>query len=60
MEPPVFSDADDTSAYAAAAIEELARAGLISGAGGRLNARADSTRAECAQFIYNVLTGRHL
>ncbi|AZN39071.1 S-layer homology domain-containing protein [Paenibacillus albus] len=49
-----FSDRADLSAYAAASVSALLDAGLIQGSSGKLNPRANTTRAEAAVFLYNV------
>lgn len=53
---PDYSDKSSVSGYAASAIEDLSRLGLVSGKGdGRLDPLGTSQRAEAAQVIYNML-----
>ncbi len=54
---PSFSDRADISGYAAETVDALAGYGLVSGSEGKLNPKGLAGRAECAQFLYNVLTG---
>ena len=49
-----FSDASQVSDYAREAISALARAGVITGANGRINPRANVTRAEIAVMLYRA------
>jgi len=51
-----FADASQISDYAADAMASLVRAGIITGSGGRLNPKANITRAEMAVMLYKVLT----
>jgi hypothetical protein len=56
-----FSDRADLSRYAAEAVDALAGYGLIDGPvggpDGRLDPKGGVSRAECAWFLYTVLTG---
>lgn len=51
-----FADASQISDYAFDAMASLVRAGIITGSGGRLNPKANITRAEMAVMLYKVLT----
>ena len=52
----VFADWDDVKPEYATAIQNLAKMGLVNGnADGTLNPNGQSTRAEGAQFFYNIL-----
>ena len=53
----VFNDKAAISSYAAEAVDVLAANGLVSGSGGKVNPKDLASRAECAQFLYNVMTG---
>lgn len=50
-----FTDAAQVADYAQDAVEALASLGLIKGSAGMLHPRNSSTRAEAAQFLYNIL-----
>ncbi|WP_214658884.1 leucine-rich repeat protein [Candidatus Formimonas warabiya] len=54
---PSFSDKAAIAGYAAEAVDALASYGLVTGSDGKLNPEGLTSRAECAQFLYNVLTG---
>lgn len=49
-----FSDSGDIAEYAQASMAVLVKEGLISGAGGKLNPEAPTTRAEAAMFLYLI------
>lgn len=51
----LFSDGGDLAAYAAEAVQNLAKLGLLRGSGGALNPLGLATRAEATQFLANVL-----
>jgi len=51
-----FSDAADVSAYALEAVEALTGAGLIAGSGGKINPKANTTRAEVAVVLDRILS----
>jgi large repetitive protein len=50
----VFSDKESIAPYAAQSIASLVKAGLISGSGSRVNAFANTTRAETAVLMYRI------
>ena len=54
-ENPTFSDADAVSAYAKEAVEALTGAGLIAGSNGKINPKANTTRAEVAVVLDRIL-----
>jgi uncharacterized repeat protein (TIGR02543 family) len=49
-----FTDRAEVKDYAAASIAALVKEGLIEGSSGRLNVKADTTRAEAAVFLYRL------
>ncbi|BBI35882.1 S-layer homology domain-containing protein [Cohnella abietis] len=49
-----FSDKGDIAVYAKASLALLAKEGLISGSGNKLNPQAPTTRAEAAIFLYRI------
>jgi len=49
-----FSDKGDIADYAADYLATLVKEGLIVGSDGRLNPRANTTRAEAAVFMYRI------
>lgn len=49
-----YTDKEDLAAYAVNSIASLVLEGLVEGSGGRLNVRADATRAEAAVFLYRI------
>jgi len=49
-----FSDRVEVSDYAVASVAALVKEGLIEGSNGRINAGADTTRAEAAVFLYRI------
>ncbi len=51
-----FSDRADLSGYAEEAVDALAGYGLIDSTDGKLNPGSAASRAECAWFLYTVLT----
>ncbi len=51
----VFSDAESISRYAQGDIAALAKAGVISGASGKLNPKQPVTRAEMAVMLYRAM-----
>lgn len=55
-----FDDAGDIASYAVEAMSELVQRGVVRGSstvsGVRLDPRGDSTRAQMAQVLYNLLT----
>lgn len=50
-----FSDAAAVSSYAANAMAALVKAGVVSGSNGKLSPAENSTRAQTAQLLYNLL-----
>jgi hypothetical protein len=54
---PNFTDKAAIASYAVEAVDALAGYGLVNGSDGRLNPKGIASRAECAQFLFNVLTG---
>ena len=52
---PTFSDASAVAAYASAAVEALTGAGLIAGSNGKINPKANTTRAEVAVVLDRIL-----
>jgi hypothetical protein len=50
-----FTDNDKVSSWAEAAVAAMVEAGYVSGSNGKLNPKADITRAEFAQVLYNIL-----
>ena len=51
-----FSDEELIADYAEEAIEVLYKAGILSGSGGLLDPLGNSTRAQLAQVLYNILS----
>ncbi|RJX38583.1 S-layer homology domain-containing protein [Paenibacillus pinisoli] len=51
-----FSDAGQIAAYAKQAFEALVAGGVVSGSDGQLAPGANSTRAQVAQVLYNLLS----
>ncbi|MDQ6423521.1 S-layer homology domain-containing protein [Paenibacillus sp. LHD-117] len=51
-----FSDTAEVAGYALEALEALVKAGVVSGSEGKLNPRDESTRAQVAQVLYNLLS----
>ncbi|QJD84994.1 S-layer homology domain-containing protein [Cohnella herbarum] len=49
-----FSDKGDIAAYAEESLAVLAKEGLVTGSGDKLNPRAPTTRAEAAVFLYRI------
>lgn len=49
-----FTDRVEVKDYAAASIAALVKEGLIEGSSGRLNVKADTTRAEAAVFLHRL------
>lgn len=55
--PVTFKDFDQTASYAKDAVEVLAKLKLVNGdTNGYLNPTANTSRAESAQFFYNILS----
>ncbi len=54
-----FSDTDEISDYADDAMKTLVAAGIISGSDGKLMPMGNSTRAQMAQVIYNLLSSSY-
>lgn len=52
-----FTDMVDVAGYAEKAVDTLAAYGLINGSNGKLYPKDTASRAECARFFYNILTG---
>jgi hypothetical protein len=52
----LFDDWGDVADYAAAPLQNLAKMKLLNGTDGRMNPKGRTTRAEAAQFLYNLLT----
>lgn len=50
-----YSDAANIASYAKPAFTALVKAGIIGGNAGKLNPEGNSTRAETAQILYNLL-----
>jgi len=50
-----YSDADQIAPWALEAMRRLVEAGIVDGSGGRLYPEDTYTRAEMAQFLYNLL-----
>lgn len=50
-----FADSDRVADWAIEALSELAKSGIITGSGGKLDPTAASTRAQMAQVLYNLL-----
>jgi hypothetical protein len=50
-----FSDASAVASWAKDAMNELTKAGTISGSGGKISPTSTTTRAEMAQVLYNLL-----
>jgi len=51
-----FSDSASISDYAKDAFETLVKGGIVSGSDGKLNPTDQSTRAQMAQILYNLLS----
>ncbi|MPM58979.1 hypothetical protein SDC9_105815 [bioreactor metagenome] len=51
-----FKDADGISDYAKEAVNTMIKAKIISGSGGMLDPMGESTRAQMAQVLYNLLS----
>jgi hypothetical protein len=51
----IFDDWDDVADYAAVPLQNLAKIKLLNGTDGRMNPKGVTTRAEAAQFLYNLL-----
>ena len=51
-----FSDSSSISDYAKNAFETLVKGGIVSGSDGKLNPTDQSTRAQMAQILYNLLS----
>lgn len=49
-----YTDKDTLADYAVQSIAALVSEGLVEGSNGRLNVRADATRAEAAVFLYRI------
>ena len=53
---PQFDDMEEISGYAKEAVIEMYKSGLVSGMGNnRIEPKGKSTKAQCAQLIYNML-----
>lgn len=50
-----YVDAEQISEYANQAINALIKTGIINGSNGKLNPASDTSRAELAQMLYNLL-----
>ena len=53
---PTFADADAVASYAKDAVEALTGAGLIAGSNGKINPKANTTRAEVAVVLDRILS----
>lgn len=51
-----FTDADAVSGYAREAVEALVTNGIVSGSDGKLNPGGNTTRAQVAQVLFNLLS----
>lgn len=51
-----FRDSGEISSYAKHAVKLFVEAGVVSGDGERLNPKSNSTRAQTAQILYNLLS----
>ncbi|MBR5272751.1 MAG: S-layer homology domain-containing protein, partial [Clostridia bacterium] len=52
---PTFSDANAVASYAKEAVETLTGAGIIAGSNGKINPKANTTRAEVAVVLDRIL-----
>ncbi|MBR5272345.1 MAG: S-layer homology domain-containing protein, partial [Clostridia bacterium] len=52
---PTFSDMNSVASYAKDAVEALTGAGLIAGSNGKINPKANTTRAEVAVVLDRIL-----
>ncbi|MEL7565848.1 MAG: hypothetical protein AAGU27_13285 [Dehalobacterium sp.] len=50
-----FSDSQEISAYAKQLINSLVAEGYVHGADSKLFVESNATRAEAAQFLYNIV-----
>ncbi|REK71648.1 S-layer homology domain-containing protein [Paenibacillus paeoniae] len=53
-----FSDAGQIAGYAKPAFEAFVESGVVSGSEGQLSPKANSTRAQVAQVLYNLLAAK--
>ncbi|WP_036720039.1 S-layer homology domain-containing protein, partial [Paenibacillus sp. JCM 10914] len=51
-----YSDANQITPYAREAIDALVARGIVSGSNGKLDPRGQTTRAQAAQVLYNLLS----
>lgn len=51
-----YSDAGQLAAFAQEAVEALSASGIVQGNGGKLEPKAQTTRAQAAQVLYNLLS----
>lgn len=51
-----FTDRKEIDGYAVEAISTLARAGILTGSNGKVNPKAQCTRAEMAKIVYGVIS----
>ncbi|MBR5479761.1 MAG: S-layer homology domain-containing protein, partial [Clostridia bacterium] len=52
---PTFSDANAVASYAKEAVEALTGAGIIAGSNGKINPKANTTRAEVAVVLDRII-----
>ncbi len=50
-----FSDKDEISAYAADAIAAMVKAGIVNGSNGKVDPKSNTTRAQTAVIMYNII-----